>query len=50
LMDLASSYRKTGQRDKSADSLRSIVDKYPNSPFASKARKELSSLQAEGLK
>jgi outer membrane protein assembly factor BamD len=48
LMNLALSYKKTGQKEKSAEKLKSIIEKYPNSHFASDAKKELSSLQAGG--
>ncbi len=47
LLDLATSYRKIGQKEKSADYLRSLIEKYPTSPFANDAKKELSTLQAE---
>ena len=46
LMALALSYKKTGQKEKSAEKLKSIIEKYPSSPLTSDARKELSSLQA----
>jgi outer membrane protein assembly factor BamD len=46
LMDLAHSYKKIGQKEKSAEKLKDIIEKYPNSPVTSDAKKELSSLQA----
>lgn len=46
LLKLALAYRKTGQKEKSEETLKSILEKYPNGPLTSTARKELSSLQA----
>lgn len=46
LMDLAHAYKKIGQKEKSAEKLKNIIEKYPNSPVTSDAKKELSSLQA----
>ncbi len=45
LMALALSFKKTGQKEKSVESLKTIIEKYPNSPFTSDAKKELSKLQ-----
>lgn len=50
LMDLAQSYKQIGQKEKSVEILNSIIEKYPNSPFASDARKELSRLQPRDKK
>jgi outer membrane protein assembly factor BamD len=50
LMDLAQSYKKIGQKEKSAEKLKDIIDKHPNSPVTSDAKKELSSLQAADKK
>jgi outer membrane protein assembly factor BamD len=46
LWDLAFSYRKIGEKEKSAEYLSRLIEKYPASAFASDARKVLSSLQA----
>ncbi len=46
LMDLARSYKKIGQKEKSVEKLKDIIEKYPNSPYTSDAKKELSSMQA----
>jgi outer membrane protein assembly factor BamD len=46
LWDLALSYRKTGEKEKSAEYLNRLIEKYPASAFAADARKALSSLQA----
>ncbi len=50
LMDLALCYKQIGQKEKSVKNLTRIIENYPNSPFASDARKELSKLQAGGKK
>jgi outer membrane protein assembly factor BamD len=47
LWDLAFSYKKIGEKEKSAEYLNLLVKKYPTSPFAADARRELASLQAE---
>ncbi len=46
LWNLAQSCRKAGQEEKSAQYLKSLVDKYPTSPFARDAKKEIASFQA----
>lgn len=46
LWNLALSYRKIGEKEKSREYLNRLVEKFPASAFASAARKELSSLQA----
>ena len=45
LLDLAISYKKSGQKEKSAEYLKNLIEKYPASPFTADAKKELSSLQ-----
>jgi len=45
LMNLALCYKQTGQRERSVESLQNIIERYPNSSFASDAKKELSKLQ-----
>ncbi len=50
LMDLALCYKKSGQKEKSEEKLKSIIEKYPNSSFTSDAKKELSSLRAADKK
>ncbi len=46
LMDLAHAYKKIGQKEKSVEKLKDIIQKYPNSPVTSDAKKELASMQA----
>ncbi len=46
LLRLAAAYKKSGQKEKSEETLRKIVEKYPNGPLTATAKKELSSLQA----
>lgn len=46
LWDLAVSYKKIGEKEKSAEYLNRLIDNYPASAFAADARKELSSLQS----
>ena len=50
LMDLAHAYKKIGKKEKSAEKLKDIIEKYPNSPVTSDAKKELSLLQAADKK
>jgi outer membrane protein assembly factor BamD len=45
LLDLGISYRETARNDKAAEYFRELLDRYPNSPMAARARKQLSSLQ-----
>lgn len=44
LLNLGISYKKSGQKEKAEESLRQLLEKYPNSPLSSNAKKELSSL------
>lgn len=46
LLALGIAYEKAGQKDKSEETLKHLLEKYPNSPLAAQAKKELSSLQA----
>ena len=45
LMDLGVSYKKMGSNDKAAEYFGRLLHSYPNSPLASRARKQLSSLE-----
>jgi len=47
LLNLGISYKKSGQMEKSGECFKQLLDKYPNSPLASAAKKEFSSLKAE---
>ncbi len=47
LLNLGISYKKSGQREKSEEYFKQLLEKYPNSPLASDAKKEISSLKAE---
>jgi outer membrane protein assembly factor BamD len=44
LLSLGIAYKNAGQKDKSAEVLNRLVEKYPNSPVAAEAKKELVSL------
>jgi len=46
LISLGIAYKKTGQKEKSEDAFKRLLEQYPNSPLAAEAKKELSSLQA----
>jgi outer membrane protein assembly factor BamD len=46
LLALGIAYKKAGQRDKSEETFKHLLEKYPNSPLTAEAKKELSSLQA----
>lgn len=45
LLDLAISYRETGRNDRAAEYFTNLLDSYPNSPLAARAKEQLSSLQ-----
>ncbi|MDA8083370.1 MAG: outer membrane protein assembly factor BamD [Nitrospiraceae bacterium] len=47
LLSLGLAYKKSGNRDKSAETLRLLVEKYPSSPLASEAKKVLASESPE---
>ncbi len=44
LFNLGMAYKNSGQKDKAADTLRRLVEKYPTLPEAADAKKELASL------
>lgn len=46
-LNLGISYRKTGQKEKSEEVLNRLIEKYPNSPVAPEAKKELASIKAD---
>jgi outer membrane protein assembly factor BamD len=47
LLNLGICCKKSGQKEKSGEYFRKLLDQYPNSPLASDAKKEASSLRAE---
>jgi outer membrane protein assembly factor BamD len=47
MLSLGLAYRKAGQKDKSEVILNRLVEKYPNSPVAFEAKKELASLKSD---
>ena len=47
MLSLGIAYKKSGQKDKSKEVLNRLVEKYPNSPVASEAKKELASLKSD---
>jgi outer membrane protein assembly factor BamD len=46
MLALGIAYKKAGEKDKSEETLKSLLQKYPSSPLTGEAKKELSSLQA----
>lgn len=47
LLDLGISYRKKGRSDKASEYFNRLLDEYPNSPLAARARKQISSLKSD---
>jgi outer membrane protein assembly factor BamD len=47
LLNLGIAYKKSGKKEKSEEYFKQLFEKYPNSPLAKDAKKELSSLKAE---
>ncbi|MEW6108594.1 MAG: outer membrane protein assembly factor BamD [Nitrospirota bacterium] len=47
LLNLGISYKKIGRKEKSEEYLKRLLEKYPDSPQISEAKKELSSLKAD---
>ncbi len=47
MLSLGIAYKKAGQKEKSEEVLGRLVEKYPNSPAASEAKKELASLKSD---
>lgn len=45
LLNLGLAYKKAGQKEKSQETLKILLDRYPNGPLTSRAKKELSSIQ-----
>lgn len=46
LLNLGISYKKAGQKEKSEEYLKTLLEKYPNSPLTADAKKELPSAKA----
>lgn len=48
LLDLGISYKEKGRNDKAAEYFRRLLDRYPNSPLARRAKKQLASVEHGG--